>query len=1313
MTVIKFITILVESIEMVYVPGLWKVVWQCQPNCAYVLDGSLVSDDAVPNQAHGALPILYHRAGISASWKLWIWQKVFSSKDTFSDLKVQSEQLTLPHMQMVELGTFHEFLISLSFLGYSCLTSLLLTTEYCENTFQGVVSCSHCTADEERVRSRAVVNSGFKLCLYVICKHACRERRVIKFFNSPLWRRLGPVFQGLNCSQWTSPLEKSAIKSRAQRNRNFSERMYEGTGDVRQLDFPFQQLCRNPSYQNFEQLEVDILNTDPNWEFGQLGSFIPNWILQLTSHPTRQVALSNWTNFDHLSSLQVGRQKCCTRNFPFMELLNSNALTFVTSRNLSSKLANSNLLISSQSNDPPFFRSRPTRKMLNVCYLLTHLVMCIGMVLVLVLGAVPGVWVDAKPVPGNVLGAGPFLKSNISELFRTMIGPQANGTNPMQSKQEIHPLPVRGAVSLILQGYDCSLPGDLRDVSIHMNKDCKAFNISKVGPERNVKYTLLQREDYRRFVGFSCSMVHTKKAAYCGKYDHQTRLLSWSTQEEPQTVSVEECKRMVRERHYVDANGGKHDLEMNATNSFFYYEAGKDFVSTSGEGKCAGVTYTAPSGDILYRAVIGMYTKVTLEQVEFASSDEETMVISKNEKIPCEHFKAECITPAATYIWESAKSHQHCQYATVRKFEGIEYSFTDGAGLTRTIVKATKQDGSLLYLEKKAKILTCDRTIFATNYQDRLFLHDEAMSPPAFERAIHPQEMRWSLYISNRDSYLQSHISSEIEREVNRALYSLCRDRLQVEHSLQFLQRQMPDLRTHTVGNGEFAMAAGESLYLFRCRPVLINPVNVPHCYRELPVSFPHMDDEEPKILYLEPYTRQLKEIGVRTPCSSRFAPKFQTLDGAWIQALPTIMVANPPADADTLWEPVGPIDIDEIDFSQQGVYTPDDIEGMHRYLTFGQAREALGYRLAEQTPLTAYSNDIVLPTQLFPISSFKEMFGGFIAFLATWGNVASVFIATTMAFGLISKIATFLYHTLIIKKNYGCGRTLLWSCCPGLFLMRRYSHKRRRKIHQSRRIAMANRRMTPPTGAENLYAFDTSMGKENVETDTSGFSTSDDDVPRPSLGRRRVSWGDGKMRSISHVMKEALRNLYPWGQTDAMKKDEHTEDEFFAVWQREQIQKMLDQHQKGEHQRSLNVRPDQSIELQPIGTPSDGRHDNPHEVKKQTLSYSEEDCKEFAGSLAALGFESSTMKSRKENPFSTLDTDGSGRREKHRSRSNSGSRNQKKDRSGTLSRTHRNPTDDLPKIPAYGQKFQNDQSATGTTSRSNQGILIYPNATK
>ena len=902
------------------------------------------------------------------------------------------------------------------------------------------------------------------------------------------------------------------------------------------------------------ELEADILKTKFTCEGETKGDFSFSLKPSAEGHLQGSKLLFLWKNQPLLPFKQSGKRKRNKKDFenfslkrqkkklkfiPFYQKNSSPLFLNLNKMELQSITAKPNLQIEPLLNRMAYAAATPVLLMVLQAIWVTMLLSAWT--------PVPTI-VEGLPVIGDL---SQMTKTNLTDLFQNQARLPPNATIK-QAKTQVTPLPIQGAASLTLTGYDCGVPQELKDMSIELNRNCDAFNVTKVIQEKRKAYSLVQRERYQRFVGYACSMKTSREVSYCGRYDHQTRILALSKEDEPEALTREQCETMIDRRAFLDKNGYSHPLSINSTNSLFYYEAGNEYVSSSGEGKCNGESLSLDGDKMLYQAVVGVRAKITLEKVRFASNTDEMIVMGKGLRLDCNYYTDQCRTAMTTYVWETNRGKEYCPYAKVRTFNAVESTYEDSDGSVRTVVKSTLADGSLMLFEKGSSILACDRTLFSTNYKDQLFLHDESLSPPALERDLHPMELRMSVYINNRDAYLQAHVSGEIEREVNQALYQICLDRLRVEKSLQFMQRQMPGLRTFMVKNGEFAVPSGETLYSFSCRPVLVNPINVPECYRELPVTMPRANpDEEPQILFLEPYTRKLKEVGIRTPCSPRFAPKFETVDGAWLQALPTIMIARTPDDADTLWNPINPIEVNQLDFSKGGVYTAEDIENMHRYLTFGQAQQALGYRLAEQVPMAAYRDGIVAPNELFPASSFKAVLGNFLTFLSSWGYAASIFVAVCTAYSLVSKLVSFCYNTLIVRSNYGWGRQLFWSLCPTFFLMRRFSTKRKQKMAIRRRTMDANHFWG--TGEEgearraNVYeGAGAGFGYPLNSDDTSEPATSEDEGK--ARENRRISFEDEKLaggyaklnlkkrftaaltRRTSNPMSKATDGeLYPW----------------------------------------------------------------------------------------------------------------------------------------------------------------------------------------
>ena len=236
---------------------------------------------------------------------------------------------------------------------------------------------------------------------------------------------------------------------------------------------------------------------------------------------------------------------------------------------------------------------------------------------------------------------------------------------------------------------------------------------------------------------------------------------------------------------------------------------------------------------------------------------------------------------------------------------------------------------------------------------------------------------------------------------------------------------------------------------MYRCPMVTVAPRNEKQCYRELPVFFqpPHANHSIP--MFLEPYTRRLSQVGAVVPCNEKFLPKFRTLTGQWIMAHPAILAAQTPEDDEALLVTPRNISLPEQDFTKGGVYPEDVLNRMRNYISFSNVRDALIFKLAQQTPMQTYANMVITPGDLFPkFDVWAWIKSQLWTFLTVWGSIASIFMSIVTIFGVVS----WAFHTLLncftLHSVHGCDKTLIWSFCLNAFMARQYGHKNRRKTN-------------------------------------------------------------------------------------------------------------------------------------------------------------------------------------------------------------------------------------------------------------------------
>lgn len=596
----------------------------------------------------------------------------------------------------------------------------------------------------------------------------------------------------------------------------------------------------------------------------------------------------------------------------------------------------------------------------------------------------------------------------------------------------------------LLRAYDCSNPRNIQDSSFNILDECN--RATPMNNFRNVSYQLLQRESSRRTTGYSCTIIEDRTVRYCGVYDHQTAFPAWSYTNKPVAISIGSCREHIAQQSII-IDGISQPLTLNGITLLNWDELGSTYIK-DGEAKCEGETWHYRNMK-LDNAIVTKQWKFQIQKEEFVIDDatQVTAYISQV-KLPCHAKEGGCRTPTVTYLWDTPKDD--CSLAVARTFKGMELKNDEGS----TVVMST--DGTLVRFVKKSPISICGRIVYSTNYAT-LFLYP-LPGTKAFSRRIHPSELSISTYVNNRDDYLYNFIIDKVEEEFRKVLYEDCKSKRQQTQLYHFIQHSNPGLTTWFLGNGTFATAAGEVLYTYVCKPVWVRAIGLPTCFQALPVEIVQISQEDQAAvieaqdsqktqLFMEPLTHKITTRGVSVPCTDKFLPKYQNAHGQWIMAAPAIHRTSIPKDPITSKQVDFQLHTD-IDWSQGGIYTKEELAQMENYLEFSRTRDAISFQLANQADHSYGYQGSLRPQQLFPdapaFRSWSSIFlKKLLSFLHAWGETASIFISIWMIWKLLFTLLGWFYNFMVLHNLHGCSRQLLWIPCTTFLLMRRFQNER------------------------------------------------------------------------------------------------------------------------------------------------------------------------------------------------------------------------------------------------------------------------------
>ena len=197
-----------------------------------------------------------------------------------------------------------------------------------------------------------------------------------------------------------------------------------------------------------------------------------------------------------------------------------------------------------------------------------------------------------------------------------------------------------------LKVIDCTEPKSIR----RYNKEtvCKAEEPTEEIPLKE-RYTILQRPSTTKVQGFSCtervSLYHFK----CGVWGHL------KLQQVPQTmrheeVTAENCRRMsLLQQYQISGYGDPIKVKLNRPTYISASLAGSLKMQND---KITCVGQTIKMGDTIHTNTLKLAEyQILLKEETFLVSNDKVESETDHLSLPCPYHKGECMTGAATFVW--------------------------------------------------------------------------------------------------------------------------------------------------------------------------------------------------------------------------------------------------------------------------------------------------------------------------------------------------------------------------------------------------------------------------------------------------------------------------------------------------------------------------------------------------------------------------------------------------------------------------------------------------------------------------------------
>ena len=150
-----------------------------------------------------------------------------------------------------------------------------------------------------------------------------------------------------------------------------------------------------------------------------------------------------------------------------------------------------------------------------------------------------------------------------------------------------------------------------------------------------------------------------------------------------------------------------------------------------------------------------------------------------------------------------------------------------------------------------------------------MLLAYEGDSKKFLERTLPTREVNLTLYINNRDDFLYNHI-------LNQVLNSACRARIEADQGA--LRATSDGYESNNLGHGAFATQAGEAIWEYQCRSVLVIARETDFCYLQMPVVYQGQNNSDHwgQDFFLEPISWLLVTEGISVDCNNKFINKYK-----------------------------------------------------------------------------------------------------------------------------------------------------------------------------------------------------------------------------------------------------------------------------------------------------------------------------------------------------------------------------------------------------------------------------------------------------
>ena len=599
--------------------------------------------------------------------------------------------------------------------------------------------------------------------------------------------------------------------------------------------------------------------------------------------------------------------------------------------------------------------------------------------------------------------------------------------------------------------YDCTSPQELKAVTKGEPPQCQDRLDQEPIKQRNQTYLLLQKATYRRQPVSRCKVIRTRMAHHCGDSDHQTYIPQFSTFRAKVTISAGQCKEMYDREIYKDKWHEETPIGRGKTTIIRKELVGSTNPYGGADTQCVGATYRSKGIDIP-DIMIWEELTITLDTDTLLVDKEGACIVNNDQiRIGCRDTDLSCIYSGGTLFWTAPTELEKCRYHQIRRSTGIVVTGSNG---TDTFIS---RDGSMIRLILRRPAQLCgEATGFRTNY-DNLYLMDEIYKDQV-STTLPLGEVSTITYANQQDGFLFGEMSAHVKAEFGALLEFNCRQEQHRERSPLGSRgtEERPHMDGYTVAleEGWFLTYAGELMYHYSCRPIIVVGRDDDVCYSALPIDLVVEDQKRIAVnrgeeegngttsilthaagYFLEPHTRRLTFWGTHMPCVRNFAGAYLNTRGSWVVALPHLMLMETPVtllEHERLEYTQGKLRV--YDPASGGIYDKEMVREMEQFSQTRRLTNNVGTVLAEQgsrfqDPSHISPHDL---WQEIPVVSFNFL-GWLGDLLDHWGTALAAITLLLVCFKALSFISGLVARCLAAHRIWGCQFHLLAAVLPSV----------------------------------------------------------------------------------------------------------------------------------------------------------------------------------------------------------------------------------------------------------------------------------------